>query len=123
MNFSPTSEAQLKEIQELLLEHLESQRRINGNSKRRNINPKVWGPSGWKFLDKIVEGYPNRATHDDQVQMLDFLTSLGHVLPCAKCRENYITFTLKYPPIEYVGSKRNVKKWLQAYKRKSNRKG
>lgn len=121
MTFHRTqTESQLKEIQSLLLEHLHSIAKDEAiHTTRRNINPKIWGPSGWKFLDKVVQGYPKRASHSDQMQMLDFLTSLGHALPCSKCRENYVNFTMKYPPIEYVESKNNVKRWLKAYRKSS----
>lgn len=122
MAFHTQTESQLREMQASLMEHLNTVARDEAiHTTRKNGNPKIWGPSGWKFLDKVVEGYPKRASHSDQVQMLDFLTSLGHALPCSKCRENYVDFTLKYPPIEYVGSKCGVKRWLKAHKRKLNR--
>ena len=81
-------------------------------------NDKMRGPSGWKFLDAVIEGCPVKAGCIDQMQMLDFLTSLGHILPCEICRKNCDEFTSKCPPIECVGTKKKVQRWLQAYKNK-----
>lgn len=121
MVFLRDTELKLREIQALLLDRIDEENKKEGTSIRRNFSPKVWGPPGWAFLGKIVDGYPVRASHSDQVQMLDFLTSLGHVLPCAKCRKNYIDFTFKYPPIDYVSGRAKVRLWIRAYKRKMNK--
>jgi len=86
-------------------------------SVRKNVNPKVWGPPGWAFIDKIVEGYPDKPGRRDRIHMLEFLTSLGHVLPCADCRANHIAFSKRHPPKNYVNSKENVRKWIRLYKR------
>jgi hypothetical protein len=29
---------------------------------RNNLNPKIWGPSGWFFIDSIVLSYPDNPT-------------------------------------------------------------
>jgi len=119
MKFRTSKEKKLKQIQVVLLDEIGKLDGLGEGSRRKNINPGEWGRVGWEFLDKVVDGYPTRANHSDQVQMLDFLTSLGHVLPCARCRANYIEFTLAHPPVDYVGGKTKVKGWLRAYKRKS----
>lgn len=109
------------------MEHLEAEllhhiNRFNSyrngfrESKRRNINPKIWGAPGWKFIDKIVEGYPVKASSRDKMHMLEFLISLGHVLPCEKCRDNHIRFSMKHPPSKYIGGRASVRKWIRMYK-------
>lgn len=89
------------------------------DSVRRNVNPKLWGSAGWKFIDKIVDGYPVTASRRDKVHMVGFLTSLGHVLPCKTCRENHIKFSKEHPPSRYVHSRKQVRKWLRMYKNKA----
>lgn len=86
-------------------------------SRRRNVSPKVWGPPGWKFIDKVVDGYPEKPSRREKIAMLEFLTSFGHVLPCKECRENHVTFSLDHPPKNYVSSRRQVKRWISMYKR------
>lgn len=107
----------LKELQRMLLMQIAGP--APTKSKRTNYNPKVWGPPAWKFLDKIALGYPNKPTHHDQIQMLDFLQSLGHMLPCAACRANYLDFSLKHPPMNAVASRKKVQAWLNRLKAKT----
>lgn len=90
------------------------------STKRTNLNPKSWGPPAWTFIDKIVRGFPERASAQDSSAMLDFLMSLGKLLPCEKCRKNFNRYMLENPPINAVASRRGVRKWLQAYRKKSS---
>lgn len=84
---------------------------------RDNIDPKIWGPPGWEFLDAIVGGYPYQATNDEKRQMTAFLISLGNVLPCSTCRKNYTDFATAYPPSLHVSGRMEVAKWLNMYKK------
>ena len=85
---------------------------------RLNVNPKIWGPAGWTFIDKVIEGYPaRRAKMSDQIAMTDFLTSLERVLPCKKCRKSFREYAEMNPPIEAVVNRRRAKQWLEAYKK------
>lgn len=90
-------------------------------SRRKNSNPRVWGAAGWKFIDEIVKGYPVKAGSRDRIHMLEFLTSLGHVLPCSECRANHISFSVKHPPYKYVGGRKDVQRWIRMYKRMKNK--
>ena len=110
----------LKELQLMLLKQIQTDLSLK-RSVRKNYNPKVWGPPAWKFLDKIAQGHPVKPTMRDKMEMLDFLQSLGHVLPCARCRENHIAFSQKLPPMSAVASKRKVKAWLDRLKAKTNK--
>lgn len=87
---------------------------------RNNINPRHWGPPGWIFLFSIADGYPEIAGPQDKIKMMEFLASLGHLLPCAKCRRSYTEFALMYAPANYVRGRTQVRGWLQAYKRYAN---
>jgi hypothetical protein len=59
--------------------------------KRRNssygFNTAVWGPALWHFLHTISFDY--KATRQAQIDYKWFLISLGAVLPCRICRDNY----------------------------------
>ena len=54
-----------------------------------NLNPLIWGPHGWFFLESIIISYPNNPTTEDKNNYKNFFTYLKHVLPCEKCRYNY----------------------------------
>ena len=49
----------------------------------------VWGPSIWHFLHTMSFNYPVKPTREQKRQYKDFMMSLGKVLPCRHCRENY----------------------------------
>ena len=102
----------LRDIQTALLRSLEEE-----GGTRKNINPKIWGRSGWVFLDKVADSYPTKPTKNDKLQMIRFLTSLGYALPCQKCRYSYIDFSIDHPPVDYVDNKRKVKQWIKLYKK------
>ena len=87
---------------------------------RMDMDPKLWGPPGWEFLDAIVEGYPVTADLKQRRQMIAFLNSLEDLLPCTVCRENYKAFIVQHNPQQYVDSKKLVREWLDEYKKKSS---
>ena len=115
--YQKTKVLKLKQLQEALLRSIYNEVKANeAVSKRKNIDPKVWGPNAWKFLDNVIEGYPNDPNSMERLRMHDFLISLGELLPCAKCRVNFQEFIKKLPPMEHVRTKKTVKRWLKLYK-------
>lgn len=62
-----------------------------------NINPNLWGPPAWSFLLYIGLSYPQNPSEVEKQNMRNFLQSLGHILPCNKCRYNYKNHLMKYP--------------------------
>lgn len=49
----------------------------------------VWGPLVWNFLHIISFNYPLNPTKEQKKHYKDYLLSLGNVLPCKYCRDNY----------------------------------
>jgi hypothetical protein len=49
----------------------------------------IWGPSVWHFLHTMSFNFPVHPTEDDKTAYMNFMISLGHVLPCRICREHY----------------------------------
>jgi hypothetical protein len=78
-----------------------------------NLNPNVWGPHGWFFLDSIALSLPNNLNYEQKNIYKNFFTSLQDVLPCAACREHYKENLIKYPLTDIILSKKeNIIKWL-----------
>lgn len=48
-----------------------------------------WGPNGWKFITACAFAYPVVPEQHQKDKMRDFLVSMGHVLPCIRCRAHY----------------------------------
>lgn len=59
------------------------------------FSTKVWGPALWHVLHTISFNFPVRPTATERKQYHQFIKSLGHVLPCGVCRENYRTNLIK----------------------------
>lgn len=77
------------------------------------MKPDVWGPHAWIFLHSITLEYPDNPTSEDKVNIVNFINSLGPVLPCQKCRINFKSHIEKYPLTEEVlKSKTNLVKWM-----------
>ena len=78
-----------------------------------NLNPKVWGPHAWFFLDSIVLSLPNNLSYEQKNIYKNFFTSLQDILPCEACREHYKQNLIKYPLTDIILSKKeNIIKWL-----------
>jgi len=80
---------------------------------RINLEPKIWGPKAWFFLESCIIGYPDRPTHDEREKFKLFFYSIKDVLPCSKCRVNYNNHINKYPLTdEILGNKDNLLNWI-----------
>lgn len=87
------------------------------SSTKKNFHPTLWGAPAWQFIDYIVLHYPAKPNRQDQVRMINFVMSLGNVLPCEKCRKSYNEFIKAYPPLHNVSSRTHLKRWFDTYKK------
>ena len=78
-----------------------------------NIDPKIWGPFSWKFIHYITIGYPEQPTEQNKKDIYNFLTSMGRLLPCEKCRYNFSQHLIKFPLSDEITSSRTrLINWL-----------
>lgn len=79
---------------------------------------RLWGPSGWLFLHCVSFGYPfkidpNNPEHlEKQNDYYRFFYYLGKVLPCKYCRNSYMEFFANNSPMNHLGSRKELTKWL-----------
>jgi hypothetical protein len=77
------------------------------------MKPEIWGPHAWVFLHSVTLEYPENPTEQDKVNMVNFINSVGLVLPCQKCRNNFKSHLDKTPLTEEViKCKTNLVKWM-----------
>ena len=77
------------------------------------MKPEIWGPHAWMFLHSITLEYPDKPTEQEINDMYIFLTSLGNILPCKKCKYNFKSHLKKYPiSNDTLKNKKNLTKWL-----------
>ena len=87
---------------------------------------KVWGPAGWLFLHCVAAGYPyvidpDKPEHiEKQNDYYRFFYYLGKVLPCKYCRNSYDKFFTDLSPVNHLGSRKELFKWLYDVHNKVN---
>tara|TARA_X000000950_G_C13589003_1_gene526548 strand:- start:9 stop:461 length:453 start_codon:yes stop_codon:yes gene_type:complete len=80
---------------------------------RQNFEPTIWGPHAWFFLESVAMAYPTHPTYQEKKSADNFFTSLKNLIPCEKCRNNYISHLKIYPINDTVLSSRdNLYKWI-----------
>ena len=53
------------------------------------MQARVWGPATWFFMHTVSFNYPAKPTPQQRRQYFAWIKSMGNVLPCGKCRENF----------------------------------
>ena len=80
-----------------------------------NLNPKIWGPHGWFFIESIIIALPNNIDLNMQNELKHFFISLQSLLPCEKCRLHFSKYVKKTDIINYdFSNKNNVIKWINS---------
>jgi len=81
-------------------------------NNKQAIKPTIWGPQGWKFMHYVSLGYPNNPSEEDKRNYKTFYTSLQHILPCAKCANNYSHNLTKYPIDNHLENRDTLVRWV-----------
>jgi hypothetical protein len=81
------------------------------NNFNGNIDPNLWGSSGWKFIHYTALGYPNEPNDIQKKQYYSFFINIGNILPCEKCRNNYIKHFQDFPLEKSLEDKRSLFEW------------
>ena len=80
---------------------------------RKSLDPKIWGPDAWRFLNDVVEG----ADASSRQYCLELFYLLPHILPCKTCRRHAEQYLKSNPP----STTRNLKEWLQNFREEIRR--
>ena len=83
------------------------------SENRINLDPKIWGPYGWLFIQSSILSYPNNPSDNEKIVYKQFIESLKIILPCLKCRE-HITQYIDNNPINdnILNNRENFLKWI-----------
>ena len=85
-----------------------------------NMEPKIWGPSGWLFLHSTTLNYPDKPNNYDKKVYHDFFNLLPYILPCDICKQNFKKHLDKYPIRFHLDSKMTLSRWLVTIHNLSN---
>lgn len=78
-----------------------------------NLDPAIWGPHAWFFLDSVLIGMPEYPTDDEKLAYKSLFYSLIHILPCEKCRQHYFENISDSPLTdEILSSKNDTIEWI-----------
>ena len=58
-----------------------------GSSSGMQTN--IWGPAMWMSIHVVSFNYPVKPTKEQMKHYATWLTSIGNVLPCKYCRDNF----------------------------------
>lgn len=75
------------------------------------MEPAKWGPTIWKTIHIIAASSPRFPTDADRARYKVFFTSIGQVLPCIKCRNNFSAHISKLPIDLYLVDRDTLFKW------------
>jgi hypothetical protein len=76
---------------------------------RPDIDPRKWGPSLWIAMHSIAASFDPAEVPAEQV--LAFLNSLAHLLPCSKCREHWVGLMKDLPVTEWLTDRETFFTW------------
>ena len=86
-------------------------------------NPDVWGPPLWRLLHSLAERLGKQTSiiliTDEIRAWTNFLKSVEHVIPCAKCRGHYKRWRLAHR-IENAVNREEARAWLWGLHREVN---
>jgi hypothetical protein len=75
------------------------------------MNTFVWGPPTWKLLHSMSFADPG-ALRDAVEGVVQFMDSLGEVLPCIYCRESYARFVGDMPSVRSAIQTGTLARWM-----------
>ena len=86
---------------------------------RQDVDPKIWGPHTWKFVESVYHSFPSIPSAEWGPEELEtvtniatFFQTLSSVLPCQKCREDYKKFLETYPIENSLNDSEDLWLWI-----------
>lgn len=74
-------------------------------------DPRIWGAAAWRFLDAVVESYPENPSTALREEMTAFWNAL--YLPCMTCKDHYQEYRKEQPVEESVVSRDTLVSWYR----------
>ena len=88
------------------------------------VDPTVWGPPIWSTIHYVALGYPTEPTQEHMDVYRTFYMTIGRVLPCYKCRDNFQRHIEAIEPIEQaLASRDSLFAWTVALHNMVNKDG
>lgn len=76
------------------------------------LEPKIWGPHYWFFLQTLALSYPDFPNEVMKRKYYDFFMNLPLFIPDVKMGQKFSEMLDKYPVSPYLGSKDSLIRWI-----------
>lgn len=83
-------------------------------SVRTNIDPSLWGRSGWNYIFEATLRLPVTMSHTEAADFSSLLGAFAYALPCASCREEFFQLLSQHPLLLPLGGGRDAA-WEHVY--------
>jgi hypothetical protein len=86
------------------------------------LDPKVWGPHMWFFINTIAITYPNRPNAITKKKYYDFMQNLPMFIPIEQMSGEFSKLLDEYPIQPYLETKESFIRWVWFIHNKINEK-
>ena len=86
------------------------------------LDPKVWGPHMWFFINTIAMTYPNRPNAVTKKKYYDFMQNLPMFIPIEHMSGEFSKLLDEYPIQPYLDTKESFIRWVWFIHNKINEK-
>jgi len=89
----------------------------------QSVDPKLWGPPAWIYLDAVVTSYPSITENDEMNPIVaeEWVNRMymfwKHLyLPCVVCMKHYEQFLVDYPIEDALCDAQSYREWFNKLK-------
>lgn len=87
-----------------------------------SIDPRIWGAKAWFIMYCVAFTFPHKPTIDDQLNIKTFYESFGSVLPCEKCKVNFMKHLEIHPLTNNeLKNRKSLLEWLILINNETNK--
>lgn len=86
------------------------------------LDPEVWGPHFWFFIDTLALNYPNNPNDVTKKKYYEFIQNLPLFIPVEEIANDFDKLLKLYPVSSYLDSKKSFIKWVHFIHNKINEK-
>ena len=87
-----------------------------------NLNPKIWGPHYWFFLDTVAMTYPNHPNAVTKKKYYEFVQNIPLFIPVENMASEFSKLLDKYPVVPYLDNRESFILWIWFIHNKINEK-
>jgi len=84
------------------------------------LDPSVWGPHYWFFLNTVALNYPHYPNTITKKKYYDLFQNLPLFIPVEKVANNFSNLLQEYPIVPYLDNRESLVRWIHFIHNKVN---